>query len=165
MFGTELSQAYDEGMNYEPHNTIHMNNSDVEHTDVEQKQPTQQSHPPPKEEIVYETNNFFNNQQQNQPNQMQNQLYQLQEELQKQKNQKQDHSILDRFVSKKKEVFKLVLISLTILLAFSLHYLVNDLLKTYLMNNIMTPSQEFFTKLAYPISILLLIWTIKVFNK
>ena len=101
---------------------------------------------------------------------MYDQLGQLQEELRMQKQKLQasksnDVNIIDRFVSKKKEVFKLVIISLTILLAFSMHFVVNDMLKSYLMNTILTPTQEMLTKLSYPITVLLLIWTIKVFNK
>ena len=101
---------------------------------------------------------------------MYDQLGQLQEELRMQKQKLQasksnDVNSIDRFVSKKKEVFKLVIISLTILLAFSMHFVVNDMLKSYLMNTILTPTQEMLTKLSYPITVLLLIWTIKVFNK
>jgi len=173
MFGTDLHQAYDPGMNTEPHNLIHMNSSDLSR-EVEQKQASMQQPSAPsqpahaqqvhRDEPVYETNNFFKD------SQMNDQLGQLQEELKLQKQKLQatksnDVNIIDRFVSKKKEVFKLVIISLTILLAFSMHFVVNDLMKTYLMNTILTPNQEMFTKLSYPITVLLLIWTIKVFNK
>lgn len=176
MFGTDLHQAYDPGMNSEPHNIIHMNSSDMSR-EVEQKQalmqqptaPTQHTQPAHTQpmhhdEPVYETNNFFKD------SQMYDQLGQLQEELRMQKQKLQasksnDVNIIDRFVSKKKEVFKLVIISLTILLAFSMHFVVNDMLKSYLMNTILTPTQEMLTKLSYPITVLLLIWTIKVFNK
>ncbi len=104
---------------------------------------------------------------------MQEQLAVLQHELAKQKElakmsqtkNKESESIIDRFVSKKKEVFKLVVMSLTILLAMSIHYVMNDLLKNYLINNELSENQEFMTKLAYPITVLLAIWAFKVFNK
>ena len=165
MFGTDLQQAYDPGMNTEPQNMIHLNSSSDMDREVEQKQAAMHhQHEEQHQPTTYETNNFFRD------NQMQNQLSQLQEELrlQKQKtqsNKTNDVNLIDRFVSKKKDVIKLVLISLTIVLAFSLHYVIHDALKAYLMNNILTPSQELMTKLAYPVTILLVIWTIKVFNK
>tara|TARA_B110000261_G_C12963777_1_gene309674 strand:+ start:292 stop:852 length:561 start_codon:yes stop_codon:yes gene_type:complete len=186
MFGTELHQAYDQGMNSDlqqrPQHLIHGNNSDINQNGIDEASQQLPNHAPPpppppphhqqgvqysqqqlqQEENMYETNNFFRD------NQMQNQLSKLQEELQHQKQKTTnavDTNIIDRFISKKKEVFKLILIALTILLAFSLHYIVNDLLKNYMNNNMLSPSQELFTKISYPISVLLLIWTIKVFNK
>ena len=111
-------------------------------------------------DMAYEQDSFLHEQS------LQQQLAQLQNELAMQKkNQKQDINIIDRFVSKKKEVLKLVLIALTILLAFSSHYLVVDLIKNYLNNSVLTGTQEMFTKVAYPLTVLLLMWTIKVFNK
>uniref|UniRef100_A0A6C0CVK5 Uncharacterized protein n=1 Tax=viral metagenome TaxID=1070528 RepID=A0A6C0CVK5_9ZZZZ len=164
MFGTDLQQAYDPGMNTEPQNMIHLNSASDMDREVEQKQAAMHhQHEEQHQPTTYDTNSFFRD------NQMQNQLSQLQEELrlQKQKTYKtsNDVNIIDRFVSKKKDVIKLVLISLTIVLAFSLHYVIHDALKAYLMNSILTPSQELMTKLAYPVTILLVIWTIKVFNK
>lgn len=165
MFGTDLQQAYDPGMNTEPQNMIHLNSASEMDREVEQKQAAiHHQHEDQHQPTTYETNNFFRD------NQMQNQLSQLQEELRLQKQKTQsykttDVNLIDRFVSKKKDVIKLVLISLTIVLAFSLHYVIHDALKAYLMNSILTPSQELMTKLAYPVTILLVIWTIKVFNK
>ena len=165
MFGTDLQQAYDPGMNTEPQNMIHLNSASDMDREVEQKQAAMHHHEDQHQPTTYETNNFFRD------NQMHNQLSQLQEELRLQKQKTQsyktntDVNLIDRFVSKKKDVIKLVLIALTIVLAFSLHYVIHDALKTYLMNSILTPSQELMTKLAYPVTILLVIWTIKVFNK
>lgn len=165
MFGTDLQQAYDPGMNTEPQNMIHLNSSSDMDREVEHKQAAMHhQHEEQHQPTTYETNNFFRD------NQMQNQLSQLQEELRLQKQKTQsykttDVNLIDRFVSKKKDVIKLVLISLTIVLAFSLHYVIHDALKAYLMNSILTPSLELMTKLAYPVTILLVIWTIKVFNK
>lgn len=156
MFGTDLFQAYEQGDTNKPHNMVH---ADPPNQEIEMNLPAVQQLP--KEDTIYETNQFYKDQQ------MQIQLHQLQEELKIQKQQKHSNesSIIDRFVNKKKEVLKLVSISLTILLAFSLHYLVNDLMKAYFMNNVLTSTQELTTKVAYPISVLLLLWTIKVFNK
>lgn len=168
MFGTDLHQAYDPGLNTEPQNMIHLNSATEMDREVEQKQAAmhhQHEEQHPQQPSTYETNHFFRD------NQMKNQLSQLQDELllQKQKVQSYktttDVNLIDRFVSKKKDVVKLILISLTIVLAFSLHYVIHDLLKAYLMNSILTPTQELLTKLAYPVTILLVIWTIKVFNK
>jgi hypothetical protein len=73
--------------------------------------------------------------------------------------------MFDRFVSKKKDVLKLVTMALTVLLAISSHYVMTDLIRNYIANNDLTGNQEFTTKIAYPLTVLLLIWTLKVFNR
>lgn len=185
MFGTELSQAYDQGTNYEANNFVHFNEArqmEIDHIQHETTNNHSDSSsiqiPPPtqqkssnslqnNERDVYDSSAFFRN---SVDFQMQNQLNELQEELrlQKQLSQNKSHNennIIDRFISKKKEVFKLILLSLTILLAFSLHYIVNDTLRNYMANNSLTSFNETMTKIAYPLSVVTLIWCIKVFNK
>ena len=54
--------------------------------------------------------------------------------------------------------------ALTILLAFSMHYLIIDLIKNYSLTNDLSSGRELFVKLAYPVSVLMIIWTIKVIN-
>ena len=91
---------------------------------------------------------------------------QLELEKQKQLNKKEiGEPLYDRFISKKKDVMKLICIALTVLLAISLHSVLNDLIKTYLANNDFTYNKEQFVKCMYPMSVLAVLWSIKVFNK
>lgn len=161
MLGTDLFQAYEQAsVPLQPTNMVEMDKKpdDVKEHNMQPQQPhMQQSRG---NDMAYEQDSFLHEQS------LQQQLAQLQNELAMQKkHQKQDINIIDRFVSKKKEVLKLVLIALTILLAFSSHYLVVDLIKNYLNNTVLTGTQEMLTKVAYPLTVLLMMWTIKVFNK
>lgn len=74
-------------------------------------------------------------------------------------------SIIDRYASKKKDVFKLINISFSVLLAISIHFVVVDIVKTYIRNNDFTYNKETYIKCMYPISVLLIMWSFKVFNK
>ena len=162
MLGTDLFQAYEQAsVPLQPTNMIEMEKP-IDDTPKETVN-MQPSHPIPQtrgNDIVYEQESFLHEQS------LQQQLAHLQNELAMQKKtQKQEINIIDRFISKKKEVIKLVLIALTILLAFSSHYLVVDLIKNYLNNTVLSGTQEMLTKVAYPVTVLLMMWTIKVFNK
>ena len=73
MFGTDLQQAYDPGMNTEPQNMIHLNSASDMDREVEQKQAAMHhQHEEQHQPTTYDTNSFFRD------NQMQNQLSQLQ---------------------------------------------------------------------------------------
>ena len=177
LMGTELFQAYEDAK--PPNNPIN-NPIQIEINDNQNNMNTNNStnvpppsmppnHPdvqiPNQQNQFYDSTNIYNN-----DANLQEQLAMLQYELAKQKevtaqNLKESESLIDRFVSKKKEVFKLVIMSLTILLAISLHYVISDLIKNYMVNNDLTNNQEFTTRIAYPITILLVIWVFKVFNK
>lgn len=98
------------------------------------------------------------------------QINELQNQLKRQKElnammQKDVASIYDRFVSKKKDVLKLVNVSLTVLLAISIHFVMSDLIKGYIMNNDFTSNKETLIKCSYPIAIFILMWSMKVFNR
>jgi hypothetical protein len=70
-------------------------------------------------------------------------------------------SFWDKMNMKKGDVFKLVMYSLVILLALSLHKFGNYYLKHYINENIFTWNQEFLIRLSYPVAIILLIWVLK----
>lgn len=102
------------------------------------------------------------------PNNNENQIIELQNELLKQKqiNMQNDmDTLFDRFASKKKDVFKLFSLSLTICLGISIHFVLSDLIKNYILNNEFTSSKELLIRIAYPISIFIFMWSLKVFNK
>lgn len=146
MFGTELDTAY------------------YESQPIEKKEPSlQKDHDP---EIVYNPaiqipmNPVF---QQNQEK-----ILQLQKELEVQKiiNKQNDaEPLYERFLSKKKDVMKLICISLTVLLAISVHFVASDFLKSYLQNNVFSQNKELTLKILYPFTVFMTLWSIKVFNK
>ena len=95
-------------------------------------------------------------------------IKELQYELEKQKflNKKDGgEPLIERYLSKKKDVMKLINISLSVLFAISLHFVFGDLIKEFLTNNDFTNNKEILIKCMYPVSVLLILWTLKVFNK
>ena len=161
MLGTDLFQAYEQNMPVQAMNPIADKHDFVEQNHVTH-QPTMDTEPsvqhPPTQ--IQSRDNYFSSA----DNSLQDQLQQLQMQLNNQKKIQKQDNILDRFVSKKKDVLKLVLMSMTILLAFSMHYIIIDLIKNCSLANEMSSNKEFFVKLAYPLSVLMVIWTIKVVN-
>lgn len=153
MFGTELDTAY---FNAQPTN---MNHNDKlphiikpEETDTI-NEPSIYEQPIPIVPIFQQNDNV---------------IKELQMELEKQKNlNKKEYSepLFDRFISKKKDVMKLFNIALTVLLAISLHFVLSDLIKSYLQNNDFTYNKEILIKFMYPFSVLMVLWSFKVFNK
>ena len=79
--------------------------------------------------------------------------------------QKDTENMYDRFLSKKKDVMKLLCLSLTVLLAISIHFVLSDLIKNYIMNNNFSENKETFVKIMYPLSVFIIVWSVKVFNK
>lgn len=85
--------------------------------------------------------------------------------LQKDPSSINSESLIDRYASKKKDVFKLVNISFSVLLAMSVHFVAADIVRTYLRNNDFTYNKETIIKFMYPLGVLLIMWSFKVFNK
>ena len=169
LLGTDYQSAY---MSDEH---LHMTQSDNQPHIIQQQQQQQQQQPTTEDKHVnesqkneiYEQTNFFNGL--NNDNTI-DQISYLKNELQKQKQIQmklnyENESIIDRFLSKKKDVIKLINLALTILLGVSIHYVVVDYIKDYLKNNDLSDNKEFFIKIAYPITVCFIIWTSKVFNK
>ena len=153
MFGTELDTAY---FNAQPTKMNH--NDNLPH--IIKPEETDTVNEPPKYEQPIPIVPIF---QQND-----NVIKELQMELEKQKNlNKKEYSepLYDRFISKKKDVMKLFNIALTVLLAISLHFVLSDLIKSYLQNNDFTYNKEILIKFMYPFSVLMVLWSFKVFNK
>ena len=99
-----------------------------------------------------------------------NKIKELQLELLKQKQQEVSvpmatEPLYDRYLSKKKDVFKLMSIALTVLFAISVHFVMGDLIKSYLRNNDFSYNKEVLLKFSYPMTVLLMLWSLKVFNK
>ena len=132
MFGTDLEKAYFDNTqnNQEP--------TETSYTHIpKQVQTPHQQQVVQKEEIKFDPT-FIQPVFQNSDND--HKIKELQQQLKKQtemnlKMNQEVYSVYDRFISKKKDVIKLVSFSLTILLAISLHFVMSDLIKNYLLNN------------------------------
>lgn len=73
--------------------------------------------------------------------------------------------IFERYASKRRDVVKLLVMALTVLLALSAHHAISDLLRTYINNNDVTRNKETLLRFGYPTVVFLLLWSLKVFNK
>lgn len=169
MFGTELDTAY---FNTAPtqqtldnmHNTLdNMHNTSDNMPHIIKKDPSDS------ERVIQQPPPTYDSQMPIVPvfQQNDNIIKELQQELEKQRslNKRDSEPLYDRFISKKKDVMKLLNIALTVLLAISLHYVLSDLLKSYLQNNDFSTNKETMIKVLYPASVLLVLWSFKVFNK
>lgn len=72
-----------------------------------------------------------------------------------------EDSFFDKLGRKKWEVVKLVILSLVVLLGISMDKVVNHYLTVYISKSFLTDTQEFFVRIGYPISIVIVLWVIK----
>lgn len=92
-------------------------------------------------------------------------------EIKKQKNYSKqsvpetEPSYIDKLFSKKKELIKLLQFSLIVILALSVHGIVDYYLKEFIEKNDFSDSRVFIIRLLYPLSILFLLWNLKIFIK
>lgn len=77
----------------------------------------------------------------------------------------QQTSYLDKMFSKKKDVLKIIQFSLIIVLAMSIHFIIDYYIKYYIKNNDPTFERELIIRLIYPVSIIFIIWNLKTFLK
>ena len=76
-----------------------------------------------------------------------------------------NESIIDRYIKRKKDVLKLFSLALLILLALSLNDVIKTYLGKYILGNDITEKNEMYLRLAIPLTIYFVIWTIKAFSK
>ena len=95
--------------------------------------------------------------------QKQKTLNNLKQELKK--NGDEPTSMVDRYVRSKRDVAKLVVMALLVLLALSMNDIIKYYLGKYIMNNDLTNNNELYLRLSVPLSVLLLIWTMKALSK
>ncbi len=107
-------------------------------------------------------------QQQMQQQQLQQQQYEYeqQQQLQQQASQQQqrrhpEYSFWDRMIMSKREVMKLFILSIVIMLGISLEKLGFHYLSSYISSTDLTSTQEFFVRLSFPIIVFLILWIIK----
>lgn len=158
--GTDLSQAY---------GLVEDSFSDVpsaQKQNVAKPQPSVQAPPPqlqpqPTKNIASLDPSFLTADQK---------LHLLSSEFQKQRemfeNSKgQNAGYLDKLILKKKDVTKLIVFSLVILLALSLHDVISTFVKNYIEDAELTPTKAWSLRLMYPVLVLFVLWNIKTFMK
>ena len=75
--------------------------------------------------------------------------------------QKQIDSIIDKFIKRKKDMVKLLCLSLIILLALSMNDIIKVYLNKYILGNELTQNKEFYTRVGVPLCVFLVLWTFK----
>tara|TARA_Y100000389_G_C17451276_1_gene514985 strand:+ start:1244 stop:1738 length:495 start_codon:yes stop_codon:yes gene_type:complete len=161
--GTELETAYAGG------DSARLEMFESQRVNKDQESSTQTVNEP-KSSPVYNQTIPLHPMQISQEDDTKQQINELQSQLKRQKElnvimQKDVASIYDRFASKKKDVLKLLNVSLTVLLAISIHYVMSDLIKGYILNNDFSSNKEMLIKFSYPLVIFILMWSMKVFNR
>ncbi len=74
-------------------------------------------------------------------------------------------SYFDKLFGKKKEIGKLLQAALIIVLGLSIYYLLDHYLKDYIENHDLSFERQLFIRLLYPLSILFILWNLRVFVK
>jgi pentapeptide MXKDX repeat protein len=74
-------------------------------------------------------------------------------------------SVVDKYSRSKKDVYKLFVMALLVLLALSMNDTIKYYLGKYIMNNDLTNNNELYLRVSIPLSVLLLIWTLKALTK
>jgi hypothetical protein len=72
---------------------------------------------------------------------------------------------LDRLFSKKKDMLKVFQLALIIVLAMSIHFVIDHYLRNYLKNNDLTFERELLIRVLYPFALLFILWNMKAFLK
>ena len=95
-----------------------------------------------------------------------NQQKMMAQQQQQQQQIDQDRpSYLDKMFSKKRELWKAVQIALIIMLALSLHFIIDHYMKMYFNNNTLSFERDLVMRLLYPIAVLFVLWNLKAFMK
>jgi len=74
-------------------------------------------------------------------------------------------SYFDKLFGKKKELYKILQLSLMITLGISIHYLIDNYLVKYLADNEMSFERQLLLRVLYPIALLFILWNLRVFVK
>ena len=186
MFGTDLQSAYapfsaNEATSYadvfavqEPSSTMEISHkstpiSQIQHNSSVQNTPMTSSQstmlmPASKQQIqTVNTQSPYANEQQDP------RIAVLINELKKQQkivaNIENQNSYFDKMAAKRKDVMRIFQLSLVIVLALSIHFIIDHYLKDYIKNNDLSFERELVLRLLYPVAIVFIIWNIKVFVK
>ena len=97
---------------------------------------------------------------------MEQQLAVLKQELlkEKKKEKRDGASIISKFINKKRDMMKILIYSLIILLGLSAHFVIKHYLKLHLMENDFNSRKEFLLRFSYPLTVFAIIWMLKAFK-
>jgi hypothetical protein len=116
-------------------------------TQIHQQQPPQQPYQPPKQTEKFTNYYPYQEQQQQIPLQRPQQSYQ--------------YSFWDRMVMSRREVMKLFILSIVIILGISLEKIGCHYINQYLSSNDLTNIQELLVRFSFPIIVFIILWIIK----
>lgn len=74
-------------------------------------------------------------------------------------------SYFDKLFGKKKEMYKILQLSLMITLGLSVHFLIDHYLQKYLAEHDMSFERQLILRLMYPVAVLFIVWNLRVFVK
>jgi hypothetical protein len=74
------------------------------------------------------------------------------------------NSIYDKYVKRKKDISRFLCLALIIIFALSIHDIISHSLSDYINSINITPKREIGMKLAYPVGIIVVYWTMKAFK-
>lgn len=74
-------------------------------------------------------------------------------------------SLVDKFSAKKRDVIKLLMFSLVIVIALGIHSALDTMVKRYISVNEFTDQKEYMVRFMYPVTAFIVLWCLKVFNK
>lgn len=94
-----------------------------------------------------------------------NQLKKQKQESFVQQQYQSQPSYFDKLFGKKKEVGKVLQLSLIIVLGLSIYYLIDHYLSQYISEHDLSFERQLFIRLLYPLSILFILWNLRVFIK
>ena len=77
----------------------------------------------------------------------------------------EQQSYFDKLFGKKKELYKVLQLSLMITFGISVHFFIDHYLTQYLAEHEMSFERQMFLRLLYPISVLFILWNLRVFVK
>lgn len=80
-------------------------------------------------------------------------------------NMQQQSGYIDKLFSKKKDLLRVLQFSLIIVLALSLHFIVDHYMKYYIKNNDFSFERELILRVLYPVGVLFILWNMKAFLK
>jgi hypothetical protein len=157
--GTDLYAAFQPlggNNNQDSYTTLYNKNADE--SPNQKDEPPESAPPPPQQPNMYEAKQFDTEQR----------LNNILNEIKKKKNEQQDNnqpSYLDKLFGKKKEILKILQLSLIITLGLSLHFLIDHYLTNYLQENDLSFERKLILRLLYPVALLFILWNLKVFIK
>jgi hypothetical protein len=121
---------------------------------------------PPQQPALYDASTINSQYEQEQK------LMNILTEIKKQKSQQgstttaeSQPSYVDKLLAKKKEVWKFLQLALIVVLALSLHHIIEHYLKYYINNTDLSFERELVIRFLYPLAIIFLLWNFKVFSK